>query len=129
MKTILEPEQILLAEVDERPVGFCFAMPDLTPLFRGFKGKVGLLQIIKLMTRAKKYERGGILGLGVIDEFRGKGISKALAIKLYSFYQSKGLSSGFYYPVNENNRESRGFAESIGGKGQVTYQVYDKVLA
>jgi ribosomal protein S18 acetylase RimI-like enzyme len=114
--------------MDGQPVGFCFALPDLTPLFRRFNGKVGIWQILQLMLRAKKYTRGGILGIGVTEACRGKGISKALAIQLYSFYESKGLGSGLYYPVNESNTDSRGFAASIGGEGRMMYQVYDKML-
>jgi len=129
MKPILDARQILIAEIDGKPVGFCLAMPDLTPLFRSFKGRVGLLEIFRLMTRAKKFDRAGILGIGVLDEFKGKGISKAMAMKLYSYHEELGFKKSLYYPVNEKNLESRGFAESIGGSGKVMYQVYDKVLA
>jgi GNAT superfamily N-acetyltransferase len=90
---------------------------------------VGLLEIFKLLTRAKRFQRAGILGIGVIDKYKGKGISKAIAIKLYEFHEKLGLRSSLYYPVNESNKESRGFAESIGGEGRVMYQVYSKVLS
>ncbi|MES2794836.1 MAG: GNAT family N-acetyltransferase, partial [Bacteroidota bacterium] len=123
MKTILAPQQILIAEVNGKPVGFCIAMPDLTPLFRSFNGRVGLIAIFKLLTRANKFNRAGILGIGVSKQFRGKGLSKAIAMKLYSYHESLGLNSSLYFPVNESNMDSRGFAESIGGKGRLMYQV------
>ena len=130
MKEALAPQQILIAEVDGKPAGFCLAMPDLTPLFRSFKGKVGLAAIFKLLTgAAKKFKRAGILGIGVTDERRGKGLAKAIAMKMYDYHESLGLNSSFYYPVNESNMDSRGFAESIGGKGRLMYQVYDKTLS
>ncbi|MBN9351079.1 MAG: GNAT family N-acetyltransferase [Chitinophagaceae bacterium] len=129
MKTILAPQQMLIAEADGKPVGFCFALPDLTPLFRSFKGRLGLIQIFKLMTRAKKFHRAGILAIGITKEYRGKGVSKAMAMKLYGYHESLGLKSSLYYTVNERNMASRGFAESIGGKGKLVYQVYDKVLS
>ena len=128
MKTILAPQQILIAEVDGKPVGFCLAVPDLTPLFRTFKGKVGLVALFKLLTRRNKFKRAGILGIGVTREHRGKGLSKAIAMKLYGYHEELGLKSSLYFPVNESNTESRGFAESIGGKGRLMYQVYDKIL-
>jgi len=56
-------------------------------------------------------------------------ISKAIVIKLYDFHEKPGLKSRLYYPINESNVESRGFAESIGGKGRMMYQVYDKLLS
>ncbi len=128
MKTVLDPQQIQFAEIDGRPVGFCFALPDLTPLFRSFKGTVGLFDIPKLLFMTKKFQRAGILGIGVLDEYRGKGLSKALALSVYGFHEGLGLKSSLYYPVNESNKESRGFAESIGGEGRVIYKVYDKFL-
>ncbi len=129
MKDALSPQQILIAEVDGKPAGFCFAMPDLTPLFRTFNGRIGLVAIFKLLTRAKKFQRAGILGIGVTNEHRGKGLSKTIAMKLYGFHEELGLKSSLYFPVNESNMDSRGFAESIGGKGRLMYQVYDRILS
>lgn len=129
MKTVLAPEQILIAEVGGKPAGFCLAMADLTPLFRSFNGNIGLKAIFRLLTgSAKKFKRAGILGIGVKDEFKGKGLAKAIAIKVYGYHESRGLKSSLYFPVNESNTDSRGFAESIGGKGRLMYQVYDKAL-
>jgi hypothetical protein len=129
MKDALAPEQMLIAEVDGKPAGFCLALPDLTPLFRGFNGKVGLVAFFKLLTRAKKFQRAGILGIGVVNEHKGKGLAKAIAMKMYGYHESLGLRSSMYYPVNDHNMDSRGFAESIGGNGRLMYQVYDKILA
>ncbi len=128
MKTILSPQQILIAEVEGKPAGFCFALPDLTPLFRSFNGSVGLIAVFKLLTQSKRFQRSGILGIGVTDAHKGKGLSKAIAMKLYAYHEELGLKSSLYYPVNEGNMDSRGFAESIGGKGRLMYQVYDKTL-
>lgn len=129
MKEALAPQQILIAEVAGKPVGFCLAMPDLTPLFRSFNGKVGLGAILKLIFgAATKFKRAGILGIGVTEAHKGKGLAKAIAMNMYAYHESLGLNSSLYFPVNETNKGSRGFAESIGGKGRLMYQVYDKVL-
>ena len=129
MKSILAPQQMLIAEVDGKPVGFCFALPDLTPLFRTFKGSIGLIAIFKLLTRANKFQRAGILGIGVTNEYKGKGLSKVIAMKLYAYHEELGLKSSLGYPINESNMDSRGFIESIGGEGRLMYQVYDKILS
>jgi hypothetical protein len=77
---------------------------------------------------AKKFRRAGILGIGVSAAHKGKGLAKAIAIKVYGYHESLGLKSSLYFPVNESNMDSRGLAASIGGKGRLMYQVYDKVL-
>lgn len=129
MKMILAPQQILIAEADGKPVGFCFAVPDLTPLFRSFKGSVGITAIFKLLTGAGgKFKRAGLLGIGVTEPYKGKGLAKAMAIRMYGYHESLGLKSSLYFPVNESNANSRAFAISIGGNGRLMYTVYSKAL-
>ena len=126
MKPLLNANPMLLAETNGQAIGFCFGMPDYTPLFQTFKGKMGLLQVFKFLTQVKKYNRAGLLGIGVLPAYRGKGVSKALALKLYGWQETLGLKKSFYYLVNEENITSRKFAESIGGTGRVVCQSFDK---
>ena len=92
------------------------------------KGKMGPIQIIKFMLKAKKYNRAGLIAIGVLPEYRGSGVAQALAITLYKRFEEQGLKEAFYYPVNESNTRSRRFAESMGGTGRVMYHCYDKHL-
>jgi len=128
MKPVLDPRQMLLGEVDGQPAGFCLGMPDWSPLFRSFKGKLGPVQIVRLMLGAQRYRRAGLLGIGALPAYRGTGLAQCLAIALYSRYEELGLKEAFYYPVNEDNARSRNFAESMGGTGRVMAHCYDKRL-
>ncbi|MGH2741877.1 MAG: GNAT family N-acetyltransferase [Thermoleophilaceae bacterium] len=129
IKPVLDQRQFLFAEVEGKPVGFCFGLPDWTPLFRSFKGKMGPLQIVRLMLRAKRYSRAGLIAIGVLDSQRGKHIGQTLAATLYRRYEELGLAGALYYPVNDDNLGSRRFAESFGGRGRIVYHAYDKALA
>jgi GNAT superfamily N-acetyltransferase len=129
IKPVLDQRQVLFAEVDGEPVGFCLGLPDWTPLFRSLKGKMGPLQIVRLLLRAKRYERAGLAAIGVLESQRGKHIGHTLAATLYRRYEELGLRAAFYYPVNDRNLASRRFAESFGGRGRILYHVYDKPLA
>jgi GNAT superfamily N-acetyltransferase len=129
IKPVLDPSQFLFAEVDGEPAGFCFGMPDWTPLFRSFKGKLGPIQIVRLMRGAKRYDRAGLLAIGVCDAHRGKHIGQTLAATLYRRYEELGLAGAHYYPVNDSNLASRRLAESFGGQGRILYTCYDKPLS
>ncbi len=129
MKPVLDPHQMLIGELDGEPAGWCLGMRDWTPLFRSFKGKLGFIQIIKLMLRAGRYSRAGLLGIGVLPKCKGTGLAQALAATLYRRYEERGIKEAFYYPVNEDNTRSRKFAESMGGTGRVMYHCYDKRLS
>lgn len=128
MKPLLDTRQHLLAEVDGEPAGFCMGMPDYTPHFRAFNGKMGPLQILRFMFTSRKYRRAGLLGIGVRKKFRGLGIAAALATTLYRHYESKGLRGAFYYVVNDSNAPSRRFATSLGGQGKIQYHCFEKQL-
>jgi hypothetical protein len=128
MKPILDPGQVLIGEIGGVPAGWCLGMPDWSPLFRSFKGKVGPLQIVTLLFRSGRYQRAGLLGIGVLTEGRGTGLAQALAVALYRRYEERGLREALYYPVNDANARSRKFAESMGGRGRVLYHCFDKVM-
>lgn len=128
MKPVLDPNQMLLGEVNGQTAGFCLGMPDWTPLFRSFKGKVGLPQVIRLMLTSGRYRRAGLLAVGALPAYRGTGLAHALAVALYRRYEDRGFTEAFYYPVNEENTRSRKFAESMGGTGRVLAHCYDKRL-
>ena len=129
MKLVLGTRQMLIGEVEGKPAGFCLGLPDWTPLFRSFKGKLGPIQIIRLMLRAGRYRRAGLLSIGVFPDYRATGLAQALAVALYRRYEERGLQEALYYPVNEINARSRRFAESMGGTGRVMYHCYDKRLS
>ena len=128
LKPVLDPQQFLFAEVDGEVAGFCFGFPDWTPLFRSFKGKMGPLQIVRMLLRAKRYDRAGLIAIGVRDSHRGGHIGQTLAATLYRRYEELELGSALYYPVNDHNLASRRLAESFGGEGRILYHCYDKVL-
>jgi GNAT superfamily N-acetyltransferase len=128
-KRIVDRDQILFAEVDGRPAGLCSGFPDWTPHFRRFEGKMGPRKVLRLMRTANKYDRAGLVLIAVLPEFRGKGVSQALAATLFRHYERRGLPGAFYYLVNDVNERSRRFAESFGGEGRISYVVYEKALA
>lgn len=126
LKPVLDPHQMLIGEVNGQTAGFCLGMPDWTPLFRSFKGKIGLPQVLRLMFTSGRYQRAGLLGIGTLPAARGTGLAHALAVALYRRYEDRGFKEAFYYPVNEENTRSRKFAESMGGTGRVLAHCYGK---
>ncbi len=90
---------------------------------------MGPLQILRLIMRAKRYERAGLIAIGVRESQRGKHIGQTLAATLYRRNEELGLGSALYYPVNESNLASRRLAQSFGGQGRILSHAYDRPLA
>ena len=129
IKPVIDPRLLLIAEVQGKLAGFCWGVRDLNPIIRSFKGKMGPIQIIKLLFKVNRYHRAGLMAIGVLPVYRGTGVAQALAITLYKRFEERGLKKVFYYPVNDSNTWSRRFAEAMGGTGRVLYHCYDKSLS
>lgn len=128
MKPIVDPQTWLIAEVDDEPAGLCLGMPDLAPLFRSFRGRMGPLQVVRLLLGAKSIDRHGLVIVGVRERFRGRHIGQAMACMLYGYYEQRGITSALYYSVDDSNRSSRRLAESLGAEGRVQLHCYRKPL-
>jgi len=128
IKIMVDPHQMLIAEVQGTPVGIWIAFPNWNPLTRGMQGRLGLWQQMQFFWRGRHYDAAGCAFAAVMPEYRGMGISSLLGVHLCHHYQELGVKKIFYYFVNENNHRSRRAAESIGGVGRVVYHTYDKVI-
>jgi ribosomal protein S18 acetylase RimI-like enzyme len=128
LKPILDAGTMLFAEVAGEPVGLCFGMPDLNPLFRQFGGRLGPLQVLTLLRKGRRPAEVGLLGVCLRPGHRGKGIGQTLAAHLYERYRELGYRTAAYYVVNESNLASRGLATSFGGQGRVVATCWDRPL-
>jgi GNAT superfamily N-acetyltransferase len=128
LKPVLDARQMLIAEVDGEPAGYCFGFPDWNPLFRSFRGRMDPIKLIRFLLGARRYNRAGLVAIAVLPQHRGKRIGHTLASTLYRRYEELGLSGALYYLVNDVNLASRRLAESFGGRGRVLYHCFDKPL-
>ena len=127
-KAVLDPRQLLLAEVDDEPVGFCLGPPNWTPHVRALKGRSSPFGQLRFALGARRYRDGGLYAIGVLERYRGKHIGQTLASALYRRFEEQGLAGAEYHIVNDDNGASRTLAASLGGEGQVLYHNFDKPL-
>jgi len=124
--------QILIAEADGKPVGIAMAIPDLNPLIRPLRGKLGPIQIIWFLLNVRRYtrhpKRVGMYIIGALPEYQRKGLAQVLAVSVGRIYEKQGLTGGSGTLVNKSNVRSCRFIESLGGTGRVLYHCYDKRL-
>jgi len=128
MKPMVDPEQMVIAEVNGKAVGICIGIPNWNPLIRGFQGKLGIVQQIQFLFRGRRYTSAGILFVAVRSDYRGRGIGPVLELAVLNRYEMLGLEKAYIYVVNEDNLASRKIAESIGGVPRLRYHAYDKII-
>ena len=127
-KPLVDPQLFVFAEVDGEPAGFSVGLPDWTPLFRSFRGRIGPVQQFRLMRGAKRFDRGGLVVIATRPEFRGRRIGQTLAASIFRRLEELGVRTAPYYLVNEVNTASRGVAKSFGARERLLYHCYDKRL-
>ncbi|MEX1010824.1 MAG: GNAT family N-acetyltransferase [Balneolaceae bacterium] len=128
MKKIVDTRFAHVAEIDGEPVAFSIALPDYNQVFARMNGKLLPLGIFKLLWYRRKINRIRTALMGVLPEYRGRGIDAVLHQKSIENGLRDGFTSSELSWVLENNTEMIRVAEKIGGERSKTYRMYSKAL-
>jgi hypothetical protein len=125
LKKFVEPELVLFAEIDDRPVAVTVTVPDINQVLRKLGGRLGPIEILKFLYYKKKINGVRSLIGGVIEEYRETGI---IAV-LYYETEKANLRLGYEWCELgwnlEDNVLINRFDEAIGGKLYKKYRIYE----
>lgn len=134
LRLIIDPEMALIAEIDERPVAICIVLPNLNEVIRDFGGKLGPVQLAKLLWRLKikRPKSGRLMMLGIRSELRNVRKYGALSHALYVEIAKRGERLGYEWgelswTLEDNHRINLGI-KSMGAKVYKKYRIYERSL-
>jgi GNAT superfamily N-acetyltransferase len=128
LKPIVVPDMVLFAERGSDVVGFAVGLPDFNlALLHNRSGRM-FPGIFKVLWYARKIHRARILLLGVIPEFRGRGIDATLYHRIWENSVKHGMPRGEAGWILEDNALMNNAALQLGFRVSKTYRVYDKSL-
>ncbi|MCD4793751.1 MAG: hypothetical protein K8R54_10980 [Bacteroidales bacterium] len=80
IKPVIDPDIIIFAFYDDRPVGMYFNLPELNQIFRHMNGRMNLIGKLKFMWHKQRKTPTTMYGLvfGVAHDFQGKGVEGAM---------------------------------------------------
>ena len=131
MKMILDKDLAFLAEVDGRPVAICIALPNVNEVVRDFGGKLGPVNLAKMLYRlkVKRPKSARLMLLGIADELRGVkkygGLSHALYVEIAKRGEKAGYEWGELSWTLEDNAPVNVGIKSMGAKIYKTYRIYE----
>jgi 8-amino-7-oxononanoate synthase len=137
LKQIIDPEYILFAESgvngESKTIGFSLVVPDINQAFKAGKpipkGAMNLpTAISNLMTKKKEIDTLRIILLGVMPEYRNRGIDALLYREIMERSSKKGIKYGEASWVLEDNVMMSRAAQMMNGTPYKRYRVYDKPL-
>ena len=129
-KPVVVPDQVVFAEKDGKEIGFALALPDFNVVFRKHRSGRMLPAALDLLWNLKreKIRRARVLLLGVLPEYRGKGIDSAL----YHWIWTKSGDHGMYWAeggwVLEDNPAIKLGLEKMTFVKYKTYRLYDRSI-
>ncbi|HEU4827596.1 MAG TPA: hypothetical protein VFT04_00235 [Gemmatimonadales bacterium] len=129
-RQVAVPDIIPFAEKDGKVVGFGLALPDLNVVLRGNRNGRLLPVLPRLLWALKreKIRRARIPLLGIIPEYRGRGLDAVL----YHWIWTKAAEHGMYWGeagwILEDNPAMKAGLEKMNFTVYKTYRLYDRAL-
>lgn len=128
LKRIVDPDLVLIAEVNGEPAGFSLALPNINQVLKKLNGRLFPLGILKLLwyTKIKRLVDGTrILTAGVVEKYRRQGIDNVFYLDTYRIGTRKGYTWGEFSWILEDNHAMNSALETLGARIYKKYRIYE----
>jgi GNAT superfamily N-acetyltransferase len=125
LRFLMVPELSLMAEMDGKPVGATFCLPDFNPRIRAVDGRLLPFGWLRLLRNKKAIKRIRIISANVLPEYQRLGLGLVLMDGLAPKVRDWGIQEAEFSWVLESNSLSRGSLQKGGAKITKTYRLYD----
>lgn len=125
LKPIVNPRLCLFAEVKGEPVGFSLGLPDWNQALIHLNGRLFPFGILKLLYYKNKTDALRVITMGVIEQYRHKGIETLLNARMLEEGVATGMPRGEMSWVLEDNVMMNKGMETLGADRYKTYRIYD----
>ncbi len=130
LKLGYDPRVIFFAENEAgKPVGFSLALPDLHVLQKKINGRLFPTGLITLLAQKKKINRLRVLSMGVVPEYRLRGIDIAFYCRTYLDGTKAGYNWGEFSWILEDNHNMNQAAISMGSKPYKRWRFWERQIS
>lgn len=124
LKSFLDPDLALIAEVDGEAVGFCVALPDINQVLIHLNGRLFPFGWLKARRLTPKIEVVTFKLMGVLEEYRHRGIDALLYLEVIKAIYASGYVWIDGSVTSENNPMVNLIAQRFGAERYKHYRVY-----
>jgi GNAT superfamily N-acetyltransferase len=128
LKPLVVPDLVAFAECEGRPIGFAAAIPDFNVALRANPSGRLFPGILKVLRASRRLTRLRVLLLGVLPEWRGRGVDALL----YRHVWENGCAKGYDWAeagwVLEDNHPMINGLVRMGFETYKTYRVYERPI-
>lgn len=112
----------------EKVIGFLFAFPDVSRVLQRYQGRLHPLSIAALLRETKRTEWVSVNGMGIVEEYYGRGGNALLYAEMEKTVKSRGFKYAEFTQVAESTRQMRSDLITLGGKEYKNHRVYKKSI-
>ena len=131
LKQIVDPNLVIIAEHEGKPVAFSLAVPDVNQALIHLNGKLLPVGLLKLLWHTKirnKINGARIIMLGVMPRFQKRGIDSMLYVATYQRGVERGYAWAELSWILETNDLMRRGVEQLGAKIYKRYRIVEMPL-
>ena len=128
LKYIVDPELARFVELEGQVVGMGICIPDINQVLKRMRGRLLPFGFITFLRRSTVIDRLRLAILGLLPEYRNKGLETVLVDELYGPAIAKGYQRCECSWVLEDNRAMNRALAVSGATLYKTYRIYQKEL-
>lgn len=122
------PELAVFADCNGEPAGFGLALPDINEALAPLQGRLWPLGWWSLARGVSRIRGVRLILLGVLPQYRGRGVGARLAQALAKAARELGIQHAELSLVLDSNRETRHLIDAFGATPAKTYRLYQRAL-
>jgi GNAT superfamily N-acetyltransferase len=128
VKPLVDMDLTMIALVDNQPAGFAIVLPDINEALYHFNGEIKRWQIPKLFWYMKHVRTACFKVLGVLPEYRGRGIEALLILEIVNNLIRKRYNRLEVSLASEKNVESNRIIRRMGANMYRQYRIYEREI-
>jgi GNAT superfamily N-acetyltransferase len=130
LKPVIDPDLIFIAETSTgEPIGVSISLPDLHQALKwSGGGHMFPFGLLKFFWHKRKVNQVRLWGMGVVEEYRGRGIDAIFYIETARAALAKGYKRIEGSWILESNTMMNRIIERLGARRYKTYRIYEKGL-
>ncbi len=123
-----QPEMAVICEVDKEPVGFGLALPDINEVLMRLNGSLWPFGLLRLLREIKRIRAARFILMGVLPEFRGRGIAALIAARMGDVMLRHKIERVEVSLVQGGNKRMQRVIEAFGCQRIKTFRLFEKRL-
>jgi hypothetical protein len=129
MKSIVQPEFCMIAEVKGEPVGFSLALPDVNQVLKKMDGSLFPFGWARFLWDRNKIDAYRVLTLGVKKKYRRLGIDAWFYYETYRLFIEKKIKWCEMSWLLEDNKSIVEPMKRIGGEIYKRHRIYERSIS